>query len=360
MRILLAAVVLLSSTAVANASSTVAVQDGVLTVVAAPGETNDVRVSERTPPGSSSPTEYAVRDSAGTIAGPGCGPDPTRPPGTSDVVCARAAIQTMDVRLGDGDDSATADATSLAVAVHGEAGNDHISMFAVAGTLSDGGDGNDVLDGGEDVRGGAGDDTVTGSRDLDGGDGNDTLSKHSNKQGGRLAGGAGDDSLQSGDGWPDELLCGEGNDTIVSADSSDHDDGNCEAGARVPPPPVVVKAKVTVFELPGFRSRPGRDGRLPVWVRCSVEHCAVTVRILTVGDPGIRGFAHFPHAPLLHLTVGTKAKLFRLHLTRVQRRALRRADATAGIGAVVKTQRPGRDHTLLTDGFYCRRSEPCD
>jgi hypothetical protein len=37
MRILLAAVVLLSSTAVANASSTVAVQDGVLTVVAAPG-----------------------------------------------------------------------------------------------------------------------------------------------------------------------------------------------------------------------------------------------------------------------------------------------------------------------------------
>jgi hypothetical protein len=57
---------------------------------------------------------------------------------------------------------------------------------------------------------------------LDGGDGNDTLHKTGGKSGARLAGGPGDDSLESDDGWADELQCGDGRDVITSADDSDH------------------------------------------------------------------------------------------------------------------------------------------
>ncbi len=47
------------------AASTVSVEGGVLTVTAAAGETNEVYVSQRVPPGSTDPTQYAVKDTGG-------------------------------------------------------------------------------------------------------------------------------------------------------------------------------------------------------------------------------------------------------------------------------------------------------
>ena len=299
------------------AASTVSVAGGVLLVTAAPGQTNEVSISEHVPPGSSEPSEYGVKDSAGATPGPGCGADPLLPPDGTAVVCPAAGVGSVVMHLDDG---------------------------------------NDTLQGGDDVRGGPGDDQVTGSRLLDGGDGNDVMRKTNSKEGGRLAAGPGDDSLDSGDSWPDELQCGAGTDVVTSADDADRDDGSCETGIRRP---AAVKAAVTVFELPGGRSRPGRDGRLAVWMKCTVPDCDVTVRILSVGSPGIRGFARFRNPPLLHVSVGKRPKLVHLPLTRAQRRGLARSERYSGVGAIVITRRPGTDAKMLTDGLYCERRDPC-
>jgi hypothetical protein len=341
-------------------ASTVSVEGGVLQVTSAAGETNEVYVSDRVPPGSSAPSEYAVKDTgAGTTPGPGCGPDPTLPPQGSPVVCSAAGVQGVVIHLGDGDDGAGYGFAGLPISIYGEGGSDRIAMFSTAGTLSDGGEGNDALNGGDDVRGGAGDDQVTGSRLLDGDDGNDVLRKTGGHASGRLVGGAGDDSLQSDDGWADQLQCGAGRDVIAGADNSDRNDGTCESGTGVAGPRAPVKPQVTVFELPKGRSRPGRDGRLAVWMRCTVPRCSVTVRIFFVGDQGIKGYVRFRKAPIRRVVVGKKAKLIHLPLTAEQRRGLSHSEAYSGVGAKVVTRRPGRDAKMLTDGLYCRRADPC-
>jgi hypothetical protein len=344
----------------AAAASMVSVEGGVLLVAAAPGETNEVSVSQRIPPGSETPSEYAVKDtSAGTTPGAGCGPDPTLPPQGSPVVCPASGVQSVVIRLGDGDDRADYGFAGLPISIHGEAGSDHIAMFATAGTLADGGDGNDVVQGGDDVRGGPGDDQLAGSRLLDGGDGNDILRKVNGNAGGRLVGGPGDDAFDSGDGWADELECGAGRDVITNADDSDRNDGSCESGKGVGGGAGPSIPQVTVFELPKGRSRPGRDGRLAVWMRCTVPRCAVTVRIFSAGDAGIAGFVRFRNPPLRHVVVGTAAKLVRLPLSRSQRRGLSRSRRYSGVGAIVITRRPGADAKMLTDGLYCTRADPC-
>ena len=225
--------------------------------------------------------------------------------------------------------------------------------------MADGGEGNDDLQNGDDLRGGPGDDQITGQRLLDGGDGNDRLRKTGGTAAGRLSGGPGDDTLDSGDGQADELQCGEGRDVITSADSSDRNDGSCESGTGVKAPPPPAKPRVTVFELPKGRSRPGRNGRLKVWMRCTVPRCRVTVRIFAAGEVGTDSFVRFRKAPRVRVVVGAKAKLVSLRLTRVQRRGLRRTEAYSGVGATVITRRPGPDHRMLTDGLSCRRADPC-
>lgn len=342
------------------AASTVSLEDGTLVVTGAPGETNEVFVSERFTPGSSRPSEYAVKDTgAGTTAGAGCGPDPTLPPQGSPVVCSALPVEAIVVRLGDGDDGAGHDTTAVPISIYGEGGNDRIAMLATAEGVGDGGTGNDELQGGSDVRGGSGDDRVTGSALLYGGAGNDVLRKTGATAGGRLSAGAGDDSLRSDDGWADELWCGDGRDVVTASDDSDKSDGTCESGKDVGGGGGPVKAQVTVFELPKGRSRPGRDGRLGVWMKCSVPQCTVTVRILSVGDPGIDGYTRFRNPPLRRVVVGKKAKLVRLPLTRAQRRGLSGTEAYSGVGAIVITRRPGADAKMLTDGLYCRRADPC-
>jgi hypothetical protein len=341
-------------------ASTVSVEGGVLQVTAAAGETNEVFVSQRVPTGSTTPTQYAVRDTvAGTTAGPGCGPDPTLPPQGSPVVCSAAGVQSIVVRLGDGDDGAGHDTAGVPISIYGDAGSDRIAMFSTAGTLADGGEGNDTLNGGDDVRGGPGDDQLTGSRLLDGGDGNDVLRKTGGHASGRLVGGTGEDSLRADDGYADDLECGAGRDVIAGADRSDRNDGTCESGTGVAGPRAPVKAQVTVFELPKGRSRPGRDGRLAVWMRCTVPRCSVTVRIFFVGDPGTKGYARFHKSPIRRVVVGKQAKLIHLPLSAEQRRGLSHSEAYSGVGAKVVTRRPGKDAKMLTDGLYCRRADPC-
>ncbi len=299
---------------------------------------------------------YAVEDAAGTTPGPGCATETSVIVAQNPrVLCPAAAVQSIVIRLGDGDDSATMFVTRVPVSVYGEGGKDQLPRA----TLADGGEGDDVLSGGDDVRGGPGDDFVTGSRLLDGGDGNDTLHKTGGTAGGTLSGGAGDDRLQSNDGLPDLLQCGAGKDVVGDADASDRNDGTCEVGKGVTPKLPPVKAQVTVFELPKARSRPGRDGRLAVWMKCSEPKCAVTVRLVSVSSRGLDDYAAFRNPPLLRLVVGEKAKLVRLKLNAAQRRAMSRSDVGSGVGAVVTTLRPGKDAKMLTDGLYCRRADPC-
>ncbi|MEA2461962.1 MAG: hypothetical protein QOH90_2139 [Actinomycetota bacterium] len=344
----------------AAAASTVSVEGGVLRVVAAPGEANQVSVTEHVPPGSSTPSEYGVKDTgAGTTPGPGCGPDPLLPPEGSPVVCSAAGVQSFVIHLGDGDDGVDYLFPGLPASVYGEGGSDRIAMFRTAGSFSDGGEGDDDLQGGDDVRGGPGNDQILGYRLLDGGDGNDVLVKSNAKGSGRLTGGPGDDSLQSDDGYPDQLQCGDGRDVIANADGTDKNDGTCESGKGVGGARPPVKAQITVFELPKGRSRPGPDGRLAVWMRCSVANCSATVRIFAAGEVNTDSFARFRIAPLRHVVVGKKAKLVHLRLTRQQRRALRRTEAYSGVGAIVITRRPGADAKMLTDGLYCQRADPC-
>lgn len=346
----------------AGAATTVSVEGGVLQVVAAPGESNNVEVLARVPPGSSAPADYAVRDSpAGTTAGPGCRPDPWSFMG-EDVVCSAAGVQRAAIRLGDGDDSAFPAFGNIPIAIYGEGGNDRITLYASPGHLGEGGEGNDELSGGDDLRGGPGNDLITGSRLLDGGDGNDSLRKTNSRVGGRLAGAAGDDTLDAGDSQRDELQCGAGRDVITSADDFDRNDGTCESGTGVAGPPKPVVPRVTVFELPKGRARPGRDGRLAVWMKCTVPRCAVTVQIRAAGEFPTKRFVRFPprQAPVVKLVVGAKAKIYRLRLSRAQRRGLRRIKAYEGLVASVTAKGPGGRSLLKTSANFCTRRDPCD
>lgn len=345
----------------AHAASTVSVEGGVLLVLSGPGESNKVFV--RPYPSETSPQDYEVTDdSAGAIAGPGCRAGTDR--SGSPVVCSAAGVLSAVLRLGDGNDNAYWNASSSAIPleIYGEAGNDDLTgpRTPTAGTLVDGGEGDDQVRGSADIaRGGPGNDTVIGGRLVEGGDGNDTLIKAEvNDVPGRLDGGPGDDRLQSKDGFLDELVCGDGSDVVVTADDSEKPDASCERGKGVAH---VVKPKVTVFELPKLRTRPGKDGRLAVWIACNVPNCAVTVQIRAVGDAGTKNFARFKprQAPVRRLVAGTQAKLFRLALSSAQRRGLRRVKGPTTIAAAVTASGPGGRTKSFTDGFFCSRSDPC-
>jgi hypothetical protein len=346
----------------AQAASTVSVEGDVLLVVAAPGESN--RVSVHPYPSDESPQDYEVGDdSVGATAGPGCRAGTDR--SGSPVVCLAAGVQRIVVRLGDGDDRVYwfGYSSPIPLELYGEAGRDDVSSAAVSapGTLVDGGEGDDQLRGTADIaRGGPGNDGIVGARLLEGGEGDDTLSKSSSDGApGRLDAGPGDDRLQSRDGHLDELLCGDGRDVVVRADDSERPDASCESGQGVAR---VVTPRVTVFELPKGRTRPGRDGRLAVWMKCSVPDCAVTVQIRAAGDAGTENFVRFRprQAPIRRLVVGTKAKLVRLRLSRAQRRGLRRVKGPTTVAAVVTATGPGGRTKTLTDGWFCPRSDPCD
>ncbi|MEZ0306602.1 MAG: hypothetical protein ACAH21_01675 [Ramlibacter sp.] len=108
--------------------------------------------------------------------------------------------------------------------VYGMGGNDHIVASYYTG-LIDGGAGNDSLEGnggyGFPVYGGPGDDTINGSGNLHGGDGNDRIQGSSGSTG-RLFGDAGDDTLLGSPyAYGASIEGGDGNDSIVGAQSSE-------------------------------------------------------------------------------------------------------------------------------------------
>ncbi len=193
---------------------------------------------------------------------------------------------TLRVNLGGGDDTFTA------------APNDDIQPRITA----DGGDGDDAIYGStnpDEINGGAGDDSLYGlddADDVDGGDGADLI-----------FGGAGDDGLTGGpgidaiygddlratnewgndlliavDGGPDDLWCGEGEDTAI-VDAPDTPDAGCEnlSGGQSSPPrdttgtlPLVVTigALADPGDLPLFLR--GKPLRMPVTFSAAAEVAA--------------------------------------------------------------------------------------
>ena len=185
--------------------------------------------------------------------------------------CAAGGVQSVAIRLGDGDDSANAAYMDIPATAYGEAGGDHLTVSARPGNLADGGDGDDNLDQGDDLRGGPGNDRLTGSRLLDGGDGYDVLRKTGGTAAGRLAGGSGDDALESDDGWPDDLQCGAGTDVITNADAKTAMTAPVRAG----------RASVAAEAQPRRRSPSSsfpREGRGPAATAVSRCGCGAACR----------------------------------------------------------------------------------
>ena len=126
----------------------------------------------------------------------------TGPGSSSSEPPVKLYLDSVTVRLGDGNDVLI---TDLVVSAFGGAGDDHLQGSSGRDTLR-GGDGDDTL------RGGSGNDRLLGhgGRDeLDGGDGGDVLN-----------GGTGDDTLVGGSG-PDRLDGGNGSDRVLG--ESGHD-----------------------------------------------------------------------------------------------------------------------------------------
>lgn len=220
-------------------ASTASLSGGVLTITAAPGETNAIVVSS----GNANP--LWVDDSAGVTPGPGCeaGSVPTRALCFLGPVGLSAA--SVVASLGDGNDSFNADAAGgyvTKVTADGGPGDDAI-IGGFAGDVLRGGDGNDDLGGssGEDqVYGEAGNDTVrghAGADTVDGGPGLDLI--EGDGQG--IYGNGGSDTIDSRDGERDRVTCGLGAD-FLKADAIDVIEATeCEsvdtAGGSGPPAP---------------------------------------------------------------------------------------------------------------------------
>jgi hypothetical protein len=147
------------------------------------------------------------------------------------VVCQLNAIPgfptMVSALLGDGDDSGVAVANPVPVVLHGEDGNDRLTVGEPVTGLdapveAHGDAGNDLLSGAagrEFLRGGPGADILAGGDSgdlLDGGPDDDALYGGADQD--RLAGGPGDDQL-FGDAGDDRLAGQDGDDVVTAADA---------------------------------------------------------------------------------------------------------------------------------------------
>jgi hypothetical protein len=251
----------------AAAASTASVDlDGHITVVAADGEENAVKITRE-----DVALPVGVWDKA-VSPGTGC---------WNFAAYVQCGGGSPVVRLGDRDDSLVFDDDQTdfligAADVEGGTGNDTITT-AMSGDKVDGGEGNDTLDGflgADTLTGGAGADRIAGSwggDTLDGGPGVDTLIGgmdddtlrggggddvfRDNEGNDTVVGGAGVDEIKTGDGndvidlrdgaGGDTLLeCGTGADT-VQADTGDLVAGDCESVTRPQSPAQHVAAPGT-------------------------------------------------------------------------------------------------------------------
>ncbi|MFI8873082.1 calcium-binding protein [Streptomyces sp. NPDC055243] len=256
----LAAPLLLAGTAGAaapEATAAFSASDHAIVYTAAPGQTNKVSVTASISEGSEE-IAYVIDDAVPVSVGESCsypdGADRTK------ISCTVATLESQDpyatlmLDLGDGDDSVTHDNTTDQAyyftsadlgdgkdtwthiggvdgnSVHGQAGDDNLTVgeagaasggdgkdtiHAADSSIAQGGNGNDTIysDGRESaVDGGAGDDVIQGGaarQHLTGGDGNDTI-----------RGGAGDDFMYGGKG-NDVLYGNSGDDTIYGNSGND-------------------------------------------------------------------------------------------------------------------------------------------
>jgi Ca2+-binding RTX toxin-like protein len=189
-----AAIGLLALGAGSAAAATLSVKKGVAVYRAAPGERNEVVVipvvneySETSEPGDMALVEY--NNGLTVDLGPGCYPDRN-----SLHLAFKCHSVNADLRLGDGNDSATVEEPTVP--------DNKYVMFAK--TRMKGEDGDDLLVGGnapDMLLGQAGNDTIVGMGRSDrmiGGPGDDRISGADNVEGERISCGSGQDTLFTG------------------------------------------------------------------------------------------------------------------------------------------------------------------
>ncbi|MEU1934656.1 calcium-binding protein [Streptomyces coeruleorubidus] len=188
-----------------------------LTYTAAPGQANKVTVTQSFTADRSQFT-YVIDDVVPIDAGNRCGhpdsSDRTRISCTVEAPESQSPLDSMEMDLADGDDTASFDNAT-----------DQIYYFNTI-ELGDGADRWTGATGrrvdGSSVRGGAGDDVITAGAMgyAGGGDGDDTLHAGAGAGGEIVDGGAGDDLLRGGAG--DQILrADDGDDTVFGGDGDD-------------------------------------------------------------------------------------------------------------------------------------------
>ncbi|MEH0420329.1 calcium-binding protein [Streptomyces sp. B21-083] len=216
-----------------SAKAEVSFNDQELTYTAAAGQTNKPTVTESY--ANATDITFVIDDVVPISVGRGCAypsaADHTKVLCTVVTVDSQSPYQIMRMNLGDGNDvvdfTNKSDETYLTTAFILGAGKDRLTGRGdLAGNFVDGGAGDDTISTGNSLRvaGGDGNDTITTSGDIvEGGKGDDVI-----------RGGAGGQSLNGDDGNDtvyggaddDSLLGGKGNDVLYGNDGNDYIWGN--------------------------------------------------------------------------------------------------------------------------------------
>lgn len=229
-----------ADTAATAAQTILTHEDGVLSYMAAAGQTNKVTVSTENI--DVDPSEFGgdflitFRDQSGMgIDASAAQWDACKYPSAADHTVVQCVIPeplgsddstTFELFLGDGADTATVDGKAGTIAaLRGGAGDDVLRGTGQNHFLGE--DGDDRIDGGDGmgVRGGEGDDTIVGacSYECRGDAGNDTLTGTGEAD--NLYGDDGNDVLRAGADH-DFVYGGKGNDTLYGEDGNDTMYGN--------------------------------------------------------------------------------------------------------------------------------------
>ncbi|HEX8085107.1 MAG TPA: hypothetical protein VF529_12520 [Solirubrobacteraceae bacterium] len=193
--------------------ATVRIQDGDLVYTAAPGEFNELNITLQG-------GRFTIQD--GTTGFPSTMPVTAEPP-----------CEPYDNEQSSGMTDATCPPDAERVLVDVGDGSDYVGLGAMGTwsypTVVALGEGADRLWGGAEAD------------EIDGGDGADTLTPNAGRD--VVRAGPGDDTIDAVDGFPDEIVCGDGYD-LVDADDVDTVDGceNVRSGSPrqppvAPPPP---------------------------------------------------------------------------------------------------------------------------
>jgi Ca2+-binding RTX toxin-like protein len=191
-----------------------------LVISAAPGETNSLSVVPDPDASSITGAAFLISDPGATIT-PGRGCTATLPHVVRCQTGEDYQIASLALYLGDRGDTARVQGLFYYFQVEAGEGADKLDL--VGGQLNGAtyvrlGGGNDILrlhpsESHPEVYGDGGNDDITAHGYVFGGDGNDTLTGSSLVD--NLFGDAGDDTINSYDGWFDAVYCGAGSDALT-------------------------------------------------------------------------------------------------------------------------------------------------